>query len=204
MDSVIEPSVEAKLAPAKSLLSEYKYFIWWTGGFLIVSLIFGGIYLTVQQGLRQGANDPQIQLASDISAELAGGASPTEFDSVNKTDISKSIAPFLMIFGSDGKLLASTGKLDGADMAVPKGSLDYAKSHRDNRVTWQPKVGVRNALVIVPFKGTQEGFVAVGRSLREVEKRETFTFEAVALLWLVSMIIFSLLIIYSKVAASLK
>jgi hypothetical protein len=40
---------------------------------IIVTGLVGLLYVTVQQDLRQGANDPQIQMAEDIAAKLAGG-----------------------------------------------------------------------------------------------------------------------------------
>ena len=39
-----------------------------------------------------------------------------------------------------------------------------------DRVTWQPEAGVRMATVVVSF---DHGFVMAGRSLTEVEKRES-------------------------------
>jgi hypothetical protein len=50
------------------------------------------------------------------------------------------------------------------------GVLDYVRKNGQDRVTWQPAPGVRMATVVVPYKN---GFVMAGRSLTEVEKRES-------------------------------
>jgi hypothetical protein len=85
-------------------------------------------------------------------------------------EISESLAPFLMIFDESGKTLASSANLNGVLPAYPVGVLDYARQNGQNRVTWQPEAGVRMATVIVSYN---KGFVMAGRSLMEVEKRES-------------------------------
>ena len=52
----------------------------------------------------------------------------------------------------------------------PVGIFDYVQKKGQDRVTWQPEAGVRMATVVVPYKN---GFVMAGRSLTEVEKRES-------------------------------
>jgi hypothetical protein len=84
-------------------------------------------------------------------------------------DIAQSLAPWVAIFDPGGQPLASRGQLDGAPPKPPKGVLDAAVANGSNRVTWQPRAGVRMATVTVPWSG---GTVMAGRSLREVERRE--------------------------------
>jgi hypothetical protein len=196
-----EDSVEQK----PSLLVRNKYLILWLGTGVVLTIIFGMIYLAVQQDLRQSANDPQIQLARDYAAAFTAGESVPSFDNQSKTDISKSLAPYLMIYDTDGKSLASTAELDGAAPTVPVGALKSADKKGINYVTWQPKSGVRSAIVIAPFKGqTQSGYVVVGKSLQEVEKREVFTFEAVAVFWAACIVLVTLLFLFVKVIFSEK
>jgi hypothetical protein len=52
----------------------------------------------------------------------------------------------------------------------PPGILDYTRQNGEDRVTLQPESGVRIAAVVVRYNN---GFVLAGRSLREVEKRES-------------------------------
>jgi hypothetical protein len=137
------------------------------------TIIIGFTYVAAQQDLRQGANDPQIQIAEDTARVLERGGDPREvLAQTQATDIAESLAPYLVVFDASGKPIAGSGLLDGNLPTLPADVFDYAKSYGEDRLTWQPQADVRSALVIVPYGGTQPGFVLAGRSLREVEKRE--------------------------------
>jgi hypothetical protein len=140
---------------------------------VILALVFGFAYSLAQQVLRQGANDPQVQIAEDAVAALAKGEQPTflKFNIYEQVDIAKSLAPFLITFDGDGKPLVSTAVLNGKTPVLPKGVLAYAKVHSEDRVTWQPVPGVRIAAVVAHYSGQLEGYALAGRSLRETENR---------------------------------
>ncbi len=127
------------------------------------------VYGSVQQVLRQDANDPQIQMAEDAAAALKSGASPASLAPSTHVDIARSLAPFLLLYDTNGKPTAGSGLLDGSLPDYPLGALEAARSSGENRVTWQPRPDVRIASVAVPYDG---GYVVAGRSLREVERRE--------------------------------
>ena len=118
------------------------------------------IFVSVQQGLRLGANDPQIQLAHD------GKVGAIDSPIIN---IATSLAPFEIIYDEQNNIIGTTGQLDGKTPAPPGGVFKYAKTHYDNRFTWQPREGVRLAAVMVHHDG---GYVLAARNLREVEIRE--------------------------------
>lgn len=141
------------------------------------------VYVTVQQALRQGANDPQIQIAEDAAAALDGGATPASL-LPPPVEMQRSLAPFLLIYDADGKPAAGSGRLNGKLPAYPIGSLEAARSGGENRVTWQPQPDVRVASVAVPYKA---GYVVAGRSLREVEQREAQTQTLALVAWLVTL-----------------
>ena len=135
-----------------------------TGG--ICALVF----LVGQQSLRMGANDPQIQMAEDAASSLNAGASVGTVVPSTKVEIADSLAPFVMVFDKSGKVMASSATLHGSVPAYPVGVLNSAQQMGQDRVTWQPETGVRMATVAVPYNN---GFVMAGRSLSEVEKRES-------------------------------
>jgi len=151
------------------------------------------VYLTVQQSLRMGANDPQIQMAEDAASHLNAGASIESVVPSAKVEIAESLAPFMIVFDKSGTVLASCATLHGALPAFPGGVLDYVRQNGQDRVTWQPVAGVRMATVVTPYKN---GFVMVGRSLTEVEKRESqaesLSFLAMLGIWAMTLIIISL------------
>ena len=57
----------------------------------------------------------------------------------------------------------------------------------ENVFTWQPRSGVRVAMVLKAVNGTGVCFVGVGRSLVEVEKRESNLVTMVITGWVISL-----------------
>ncbi len=143
------------------------------------------IYGSVQQVLRQDANDPQIQMAEDAAVALNNGASPASVAAATHVDIGRSLAPFLLFYDANGKPAAGSGLLDGSLPDYPLGALQAAHASGENRVTWQPRPGVRIASVAVPYDG---GYVVAGRSLREVERREAQMRTLAFIAWVVTLL----------------
>ncbi len=53
--------------------------------------------------------------------------------------------------------------------------LEPSKKTGQNIITWQPRPGIRNAIVVLPYSiNGYEGYVIGGRSLSEAEKRIRF------------------------------
>jgi len=164
-----------------------KYiFRYWLPIAVVITLLSGLVYLEVQQSLRWGANDPQIQMAEDAAAALAAGAAPESALPAARVEISTSLAPFIVIFNNNGEALVSSATLHGATPALPSGIFDYTRQHKEDRVTWQPEPGVRMAAVVVAYGGAQPGFVLAGRSLREVEIRASQAEQITGIAWLVT------------------
>jgi hypothetical protein len=67
------------------------------------------------------------------------------------------------------------------------GVFDYVRQHDQDRITWQPEPGVRIATVVAGYTGSQSGFVLAGRSLREVEKRESQAEMEAGVVWIVTL-----------------
>ena len=163
----------------------------------LATICAGLVYVTVQQDMRQGANDPQIQMAEDAAAALAAGKSPEEVvHSDNLVLIESSLAPFIAVYDDSGKPIISSGFLHGVQPTPPAGVFDTARARPDYRVTWQPEPSVRQAVVLKHYSGPRPGFVLASRSLREVENREEKLTLQVAGTWVVALVgtlIFSLL-----------
>ena len=157
---------------------------------LVLTVACGVTYVSVQQVLRGGANDPQVQLAEDGAAALTAGAGPESLVGAGSAvvglagagvvDVATSLAPFVVVYDAAGAPLASNGRLDGTLPVPPVGVLRAAAGSGRNAVTWQPRSGVRIATVTVPWSG---GTVLAGRSLRVVEEREDLALVLVAAAW---------------------
>lgn len=142
---------------------------------IAIVVMAGLVYVAVQQNYRQSANDPQIQIAQDVAAALsAGQAAPGSVVPPNPTaEMSPSLSTFVAVFSATGTPIGSSAALDGKLPVLPAGVLDAAKQRGENRFTWQPKTGARFAVDVAYFSGKEDGFVLAGRSLKEVEVRES-------------------------------
>ena len=154
----------------------------------VITLLCGIVYLVVQQNYRSNANDPQIQMAEDVAFDLSRGIEPKSLVSSSSIEISRSLKPFIIIYDEKGNGVAADGLLDQKIPTLPHGVLDFTRDHIEDAITWQPRSGVRNALVIeyVP-NGPFKGFVVAGRSLRVVEQRESMLIKQIAVGWIVSL-----------------
>jgi len=157
----------------------------WLPIVVATTAVCGLVYVTVQQALRQTANDPQIQMAEDAAYALGGGASAESVVSPDRIDVARSLAPFTVVFNDDGQVLASSGLLHRQPLTLPAGVLDNVRLHGDSRLTLQPEFGVRIASVIVKYDGARPGFVLAGRSMRELESRTAQIRIFVAIAWIV-------------------
>lgn len=157
----------------------------WLPAAIGLTVVCGLVYMSVQQSLRQGANDPQIQMAEDAARALENGASVEAVLASQQVDMNNSLAVFLIVYDAGGRPVAGSGLLDGKLPEIPKGVLDYAGQNGQNRVSWQPEDGVRIAAVVVP---SADGFVLAGRSLREVEKRELQIQGFAAAAWIIGLL----------------
>ncbi len=148
------------------------------------------IHVAVQQNYRQTANDPQIFAAEGMAKVLESGAQPKDVIPPGApVDIADSLAPYFAVYDDSGKPLASSGQLNGAAPRLPSGVFDYVRARGEDRVTWQPEPGVRQAAVITRYGkgGAGSGFVLAARSLREIEKREDQLGQITLAAWLLTL-----------------
>jgi hypothetical protein len=161
-----------------------------------ISTILGlALYAIPQQVLRQGLNDPQIEIATNLAAVLGRygvkdgllqGALPS-FGQGGRIDVEQSLSPFVIVYDDAGQPLGWNGILDGKPPVPPAGVFSYARTHGEDRISWQPSSAagvVRIAAVIERVQGAQPGFVLAGRNMREVESREELISKMAGLAWL--------------------
>ena len=72
-----------------------------------------------------------------------------------------------MIFDKDKNLIATSAMMGNIEPVYPKGVLNYADRIGEERVTWQPQVGLRFATVVIK---TGDNYIVAGRSLKEPER----------------------------------
>lgn len=165
----------------KFIFALFKSFIPLATVFTVVVL---AICVAIQAEMRQSANDPQVQMTEDAATALFGGQLPQSLIPQESIDISKSLAPFMIIYNEMGQPLASSADLNGQVPTVPQGVFEYVNLHGEDRITWEPADGVRSAIVVRSFRNKDStGYVLAGRSLREVEKRKDQLFRNLFLAW---------------------
>ena len=142
-------------------------------------------FVVIEWGaMRQSANDPQLGMVTDLASRLERGTSASAAIPNDQIDMDASLSPFVIAFDEQGQVLASSAQLDGSVPSLPRGVLDYARTHGEERVTWAPRRGVRIASIVQHLKGPRGGFVLAGRNLREVESRKSYVMQMAAFVWL--------------------
>jgi hypothetical protein len=158
-----------------------RMFAAWLPHAFVITGLCGTVYVVVHQNYRQLLNDPQIQMAEDAARFLARGVSPDTLVAGEKIDMAESLAPYVVVYSEDIKPLASSVLLDGEVPTPPEGVFAYAQSAGEDRISWEPRPGVRSTIVVRPWReakaaegdtAPRAGFVLVGRSMRESEQRE--------------------------------
>ena len=164
---------------------------WWQlrlqriAAIVVVTVLFGTIYVVAQQLDRLSANDAPLRLASQVLAELREGQKST-LDAQPHVDLARSLAVFVVVEDAQGRSSDGSGFLRGSLVSLPTGVLASAARSGKDDVTWQPSAGLRFATVTLKV-GNQ--FVSAGQSLRPSEDRDGTFRLLVGLGWLAAMLI---------------
>lgn len=158
----------------------------WVPLAVLATVMAAILYGVAQQQLRDGADDPQLQLAEESVARLAAGAPASAVAAPEPVDLAVSAAPWVAVYDRDRRPLAASARLDGEILPFPVTVLDNARPGHPDRITWMPRPGVRQATVVVAWTG---GWVVSGRSLLRVEEREGRVAQLVAAGWLASLVL---------------
>lgn len=160
----------------------------WAPLAVLITLLSGLVYGGLRQTMRLAANDPQIQIATDISAALSVGEDPSPLIPERSIDISLSLSPFVILYDENGQPTRSNIVAEETP-TPPKGVFAYTRTHTDNRITWEPKAGTRVAAVLQHYQGNNgSGFVLVGRNLREVERNASRILTLVVAGWIATLL----------------
>lgn len=156
---------------------------------VILTLLGGAASITMQQMLRRGANQPQIDMVNWYTGEIAAGEDPGNVIPPGYVDAERSLQPFVIFYNDQGKPGPGTGYLDQALPTPPSGVFDFVRKQGSENVTWQPRPGVRLASVIKRVSGKKTGFVLAARSLRLVEEQESLLWRIAVGGWITVMLL---------------
>jgi hypothetical protein len=151
----------------------------WLTAAVVVSIIFGSIYLTFQQLGRRSANDaPAATAAAQVELLGAETVPPPRLELTPESGI------FVIIYGPDDQPVSGTATLHGSLPVLPAGVLQTARTAGSDAVTWQPEPGLRMAVVARPAGGK---VTVAGQSLAPYENRDQMVLVFLASGWLLSM-----------------
>ncbi len=161
----------------------------WLPVAVVATVLAATSYVTTQQLTRSSVDDAPRAMAQRAADTLSRGGKPAGVTPGPPADLATDLGPFLMVFGPAGAVRASTARLDGAMPVVPPGVLAQARQHGIDRITWQPRPGVREAVIAMPWhSATTAGVVVAGASLAPAEARVSQLALLVFAGWLVAMV----------------
>lgn len=161
---------------------------WWVTSVLLITVAACLAWLSYGLSLRNGADRQPLRLAAAAAGQLASGSPPGR---VLPPVINMATNPalFVIVFNARHHVLASSSHLNGRTPALPAGVLAWVATHGQDRITWQPGPGLREAAVIEPYGGLHPGFVLAAQSLQGISGQQRSLTRSIACLWLAALAI---------------
>ncbi len=131
----------------------------------LATILFGTLFVMVQQQGRLQANDTPEMLATQVGKQLDAGLG---LQSINMggTDLANKPVPFVIVYDKKGKAVAGSGYLNKKLAVMPTGVINHATKDNPHAVTWAPGKDIRIASVTVAAK---DYYVTGGQSLRSTD-----------------------------------
>lgn len=162
----------------------------WLSGCVLATIGALAVYVVAQQVGRRAADDvPRVVLGQQVAALSQGGPTTGPLPVDPATPLSSESGPFVIVYDSAHRILSTTALLDNATPGLPTGTLQDAVSRGRVGVTWQPRPGVREAIVAQPWTGPAgSGVVVAGIGLGPTEDRAHSVLVAVAMAWVLAVL----------------
>jgi hypothetical protein len=156
-------------------------------GCLLATLAAAVTYLVAQHVGRRAADDIPRALVSQVVGNLSRPAAAADLAVPGPANaLSSQSTPFVIVYDPAHAVVRSSIRLDETP-GVPGGVLDEAAMRGETRVTWQPRAGVREAVVAQPWVGpTGSGVVVAGLGLGPTEDRAGAVLRLVLAGWAVA------------------
>jgi hypothetical protein len=155
--------------------------IGWLAAGIIITLIFGSVYVTLQQIGRHLANAAPAAAAAAQVQQMGSGTLTGP-----RLELTADSGVFVMVFGADNQPTSTTVTLHGALPVLPAGVLETARTSGSDFVTWQPEPGLRMAVVARQAAGN---VIVAGQSLTPFEDSDRMSLLFLAAGWLGSMLV---------------
>lgn len=159
------------------MLTGMRRVIGWLAAAVVVTLVFGSLYVVFQLSGRRSAN---IAPAAAAAAQVQLLGSPPS-PAAPRLELTPDSGVFVIVYGTDDKPETGTATLHGALPAVPPGVLETARASGADMVTWQPEPGLRMAVVARSSAGK---VVVAGQPLTPYEATDRIIMLYLGLGWL--------------------
>jgi hypothetical protein len=153
----------------------------WLAAAIIITLIFGSAYVTLQQIGRHLANAAPAAAAA-VQVQQMGSETLTG----PRLELTPDSGVVVMVFGEDNQPSSTTVTLHGELPILPAGVLETARTSGSDFVTWQPEPGLRMAVVARQAAGS---VVVAGQSLTPFEDIDRMSLFFLAAGWLGSVVV---------------
>ncbi len=152
----------------------------WLIGAFVATVALAAVYGGLQQLNRSAADDAGLR----ISTEAASTGTIPPAGVADRVDLATSLMPFVIEYGADAAPIRGTGYLDGRLARIPAGVIESTRAHGSDRVTWEPRPGLRFAAVAL---AAGDRVVVAAQSLKPTEDRIDRLGLLLALGWLGTM-----------------
>ena len=159
---------------------------WWIAGAVLITLAAGAAWLGYGVSLRSGGDQQPLRLATRAASQLEAGSPPASILPPAIT-MATSPAPFVMVFDRRHHVRASSGRLNGRIPVLPGGVLAWAAHHGEDRITWEPQPGLREAAIIEPYGQPRLGYVLAAHSLQTTSARQRTLTWSIGCCWLAAL-----------------
>lgn len=155
--------------------------IWSLAAAIVTTIVFGSVYVALQQ---IGRHDANMAPAAAASAQIQ----QVGWDSMAgpRLELTPDSGLFLIVYGENNTPVSTTVTLHGNAPVIPDGVLDTARLQGTDAVTWQPESGLRMAIVAKHADGK---VVVAGQSLAPFEASDSRTLAFLVAGWLGSMLV---------------
>ncbi|HEU0064081.1 MAG TPA: hypothetical protein VFQ58_03585, partial [Flavisolibacter sp.] len=85
--------------------------------------------------------------------------------------------------------IQSNAVINGKLPQIPLSVINFVKIHKEDWITWQPRKSIRLATGILATGSTPVSFIAVGRSLKNVEDRISNLITMIGIGWTLCFVI---------------
>lgn len=161
---------------------------WWVTGVMLITVAAFLAWFSYGLSLRNGGDREPLLAAATAARQLTSGSAPGSVVPA-VIDMASSPAPFVIVLDARGRILASSGRLNGRTPQLPAGVLAWVAAHGQDRITWQPEPGIREAAVIQAYGGPHPGFVLAAQSLQHIYRQQQSIIWTIASAWLAALAI---------------